>query len=85
MGDGVYANLDAQEGTLTGTTTLTFKFRARRVVITNDSASADLSFKFNATESYATLKPTETVSLQHLTKTVLLSGTGVTYRVWGTG
>ena len=85
MGDGVYANLLVSEGTITTATTVTLNMRARRLTITNDSATQDLSFKFNGAETYATLKPTETVSMQVLTKTVYLNGSSVPYRIWGIG
>lgn len=80
-----YRNLDAREGTINGAVTLTLNLRPRRIIITNDSASADLSFKFNATEEYATLKPTETITLDIAHKEVRLSGMNVPYRVWGMG
>jgi len=85
MGDGVYANLLVSEGTITTATIITLNLRARRITITNDSATQDLSFKFNNAETYATLKPTETVSMKVLTKTIYLNGSNVPYRIWGVG
>jgi len=78
-------NLSTHEGTCTTTATVTFAWPIRQVVITNDSATQDLSFKFNTGETFATLKPTETVSMRMGTRTVFLAGTSVPYRVWGTG
>lgn len=85
MGNPSYANLDVHEGTLTGNKTITFSHKPRRIIITNDSASNNLEFKFNDSESYATLKPTETITLDIAHKIVLLQGSSVSYRIWGIG
>ena len=85
MGDGVYANLYIDEGTVSGDLTVTLTSRARRMTIMNDSSTKDLKFKFNTQESYGTLKPTETVSFQFVSKTIHLQGTNVPYRIWGVG
>ena len=78
------SNLSSKEGTATSSTLLTFPWRARKITITNDSASADLQYKFNSAETYATLKPLETFQPVVKSKTVYLNGTGL-YRVWGEG
>ena len=85
MVDGIYANLLSDEGTVSGTTTVTLGLKAARITITNDSATKVLGFKFHTSESYATLKPTETISLQFRTKVIYLSGDGVMYRILGVG
>ena len=85
MGESAYANASPHEGTVATTVTVTFNFRPREITITNDSASKALSFKFNSSEDYATLKPTETYSAPISSKKVYLSGTSVPYRVWGIG
>lgn len=86
MGNSSYSNFKAFEGTLSSDTTLTFSaWRPRSITITNDSGSIDLLFKFNASESYGTLKPGETVNPDIIARTVYLSGTGAEYRVWGIG
>lgn len=85
MGSRSYANLDVFEGTINGSSTITFNRKPRKIVITNDSGSTDLGFKFNESESFATLKPTETVTLDFAHKTMILSGLGVDYRIWGIG
>jgi len=85
---GVYANFSPNEGTVTTTATVTFPWRARNVIITNDSDSRNLEFKFNTSESYGTLKPTETVNLYLHANEVLLrspDSVAVAYRVWGHG
>jgi len=85
----VYANFSPNEGTVAATpVTITFPWRARRIIITNDSATESLEYKFNASENYGTLKPTETISLYHNSNTVRLdspSNNSVAYRVWGYG
>lgn len=82
------ANFNVSEGSTNSTATITFDWKARRIVITNDSSSKDLEFKFQAGQDFATLKPTETVSLYIHSQTVFLnspSETTVAYRVWGWG
>lgn len=78
----MYANLESLEGTVDGETTLNLTRRSRRMVITNDHATADLKFKFNTSETFGTLKGTESLSLDFWTKTIILSGTNVPFRVW---
>ena len=80
----VWANQEVFEGTVNGTSTITLARRSRRLVITNDSGLRDLQFKFNDAETYATLKPTETISMEFSTVKVLLatSGGSAAYRIW---
>lgn len=80
-----YANLDAREGTASGESTITFNFKPRRIIITNDDLTTDLSFKFNSSETFATLKPTETITFDVAHKSVIISGSSVPYRIWGIG
>lgn len=79
------ANLDSREGTVLGELEIVFNWKPRRIIITNDSTSGDLQFKFNVSEQYATLKPTETITLNIAHKSVLLFGNNTPYRVWGMG
>jgi len=81
-GHGVYANLESIEGNLNGELTLTLTRKSRKIVITNDASSADLRYKFNETEEFATLKSTETLSLYFTTRDIIISGTNVDYRIW---
>lgn len=76
----VRANFEALEGTLNGASTLTLARRSRQLIITNDSTT-DMSFKLNSSETYGTLKPTETITMDVSTRTLYLSGYGA-YRVW---
>ncbi len=85
MGRGSFANFDAYEGTVNGETVITFKQRPRKIIITNDDAGGNLEFRFNDSETLATLKPTETVTLDIIAATCTLRGNGVNYRVWGVG
>ena len=83
---GVQANFEPLEGTVNGTTTLTLTRKSRRIIITNDSTTSDLQYKFKSSQSYGTLKPTETVALDFNPKQVLLSsGASVAYRIWSYG
>ena len=78
------ANLEVFEGTLSGPVVHTLARRAQRVIITNDSTSANLQFKFRASADYATLKPTETISVWLSIREIHLNGTGA-YRAWSMG
>jgi hypothetical protein len=79
-----YANLDAHEGVVSGAKTITLLRKSRELQITNDSGGNNLQFKFNTSEAFATLLPTETISMRHITKVIFLSGSGP-YRVWSRG
>jgi len=79
---GVYANLESLEGTVTTETTLDLTRKSRKVIITNDHPTAVLQYKFNASETYATLKGTESLSLYFWTKTIIINGSNVPYRIW---
>ena len=79
------SNLDSREGIANGSVEIVFNWKPRRIMITNDSTSGDLQFKFNTSEAYATLKPTETITLNIAHKIVLLDGNNTPYRVWGMG
>jgi len=70
-----YANLEVYEGTVSGSTTITFILVPRRMIITNDSSSNSLQFRFDDTRSFATLKPTETITLDISRRQLTLSGT----------
>ena len=79
---GVLANFEPLEGTVTTETTLTLNRRSRHIVITNDHASNDLSYKFNSSESFGTVKSGESLSLYFRTSTIIIDGTSVPYRIW---
>lgn len=74
-----YANFKAYEGNLSAPTVITFPWNAYRIVLTNDSGSAEITFTI--TGSQATLKPTETFSASMRIKGITLTGTAP-YRLW---
>ena len=82
MSHGVHANFESLEGTVTTATTLTLTRRSRKIVITNDHPTNDLSFKFNASETYGTLRGTETLSLYFTGDQIIIDGSNVPYRIW---
>ena len=82
----VYANLESIEASVNGEVTHTLKRPSRQIVIINDSSGANLKFKFNSSEEFATLSPTETISMKVWVKRIiLLSSSSVPYRIWITG
>lgn len=80
----VISNQYVNEGTATASTELTLPWRAREIEIINDSANLSLGYKFNSGETFATLKPLESVTPAVKSKTIFLNGTGL-YRVRGYG
>jgi len=83
---GVQTNFEALEGSVNGELTIPLTRRSRRVIITNDSSTKDLEYKFKASQDYGTLKPTETIALDFNPKFVLLRTTAaVDYRIWSYG
>lgn len=73
-------NFEVHEGTVSGSEVIVLVRRPRRIVITNDSGSGNLGYKFKASQDYGTLKPTETVSLDFNPTQVHLQGS-VNYRI----
>ena len=78
----VYANFESLEGTVTVPTTLTLVRRSRHIVITNDHATEDLSYKFNTSETFGTVKAGESFSVYFKSPTIMIDGTTVPYRIW---
>ena len=78
----ILSNLESLEGTVTTETTLTLTHKSRKIVITNDHPTADMTYKFHASESAATLKGTESLSLYFVAHQIIISGTNVPYRIW---
>jgi len=81
----MYANLDSHEGNTDGATTVVLARRSRHLQITNDSSNADLKFRFKESTEWATLRPTETISMHVWVDRVYLFGDNVNYRVWNYG
>jgi hypothetical protein len=82
MSHGMYANLESLEGTVNSETTLSLTRKSRKIIITNDHPTNSMSFKFNDSETYATLRGTETISLYFTTNKIIIDGTNITYRIW---
>jgi hypothetical protein len=82
---GEINNFEPWEGSVDGTFLVVFSSRPKLLIITNDSTSANLEFRFNtAIDSWGTIKPTESVNLEVGPNQVQLrSTTSVDYRVWG--
>ena len=81
---GVFANQEAFEGTVTTTTDLTFARKSRIIEIINDSNTRDLQFKLNSSETFASLKPLEAISIPVWSNTLFLNSPAelaVAYRV----
>jgi len=82
-------NFSPKEGSVTTEETLTFDWRPRKLVITNDSATKALKWKLGSSETYGTLYATESVSLEVTSRTVIIKSedgvTAVAYRIWGIG
>jgi len=82
-GGDIFSAFEAFEGILAGEQTITFAKQSRKVIVTNDSPSEDLLFKFTSAGEFGTLKPTETMDLMFQTTQVFLSANGANFRVWG--
>ena len=78
------SNQYVSEGTATASLEITLPWPSRLIEIINDSATADLEYKFNSGETYATLKPLEVNTIELHTKVVYLNGTG-SYRLRAQG
>lgn len=80
------ANFSSNEGSVNGTTTITFPWKAKEITVINNSISDLLQFKFSSGETLGTLRGGETITVKLSSKTVFLSSTvSVDYRVWGLG
>ena len=78
----VLANLESLEGTVTTETTLTLVRKSRKIVITNDHPTANLTYKLNSSETVATLKGTESLSILFTASQIIINGNNVPYRIW---
>ena len=81
---GMYANQEVFESTVTTTATLTFAKKSRVIEVINDSGTRDLQFRLHSSETYASLKPLEAISIPVWTAQLYLnspSAASVAYRV----
>ncbi len=77
-----YANFQSLEGTVSTEETLTLHRRSRKIIITNDHASALLEYKFGDSETFGTLKGTETLAMDFTTRKIIIRGVSTPYRIW---
>jgi hypothetical protein len=77
-----YSNIEPFEGTVSTETTLSLARKSRRVIINNDHATNDLSYKFKDSQTFATLKGSESLAIDFIAKTIIIDGTSVPYRIW---
>lgn len=80
--DLVLANFEPFEGTVTTATTLAFARKSRKIVIVNDHATEQMTFKFNSSETVGTLEGTETLTLYFTANQIIIDGSSVPYRIW---
>jgi hypothetical protein len=81
-----YSNFYPYESTLDGDTSIAFPLPIKRIQLTNDSGVHALKFRFQPTETYGTILPKESVSIDVTVRTIYLSTDGlVEYRIWGMG
>tara|TARA_R110000772_G_scaffold73289_1_gene160290 strand:+ start:633 stop:938 length:306 start_codon:yes stop_codon:yes gene_type:complete len=77
------ADMEPIESSVNGTATVTFSRESRNIILTNDSATLNLQYKFDDAADFATLKPTETVTMDFASSQILFStGGAVSYRLW---
>jgi hypothetical protein len=77
----VLGNLYADEGTVNGSKSVTFPWRSRRLTVTNDSSSNDLTVTLG--NASLTLRPTESLSVKWWGTGLRLNSSGsVSYRIW---
>lgn len=84
----IWANQQAEEGTVTTTAEITLTLKSRALEIINDSANDDLQYRFNVNENYASLRPLEVMSMNFITRKIYLnspSTNAVNYRIRSVG
>lgn len=84
----VYSNFVPDEDLLIGDKIISFDWRAIKLIITNQSSTNNLQFKFKESGEYGILRPTEEVTISGLyqKKVYLRASNGeVNYRVWAFG
>jgi len=82
----VLSNLMPYEDTVSGTTTIIFPIKAKTLSIYNKSSNKQLSIKFNDSEDYFVLEPTEIIEFPVLSvRNLILNGNIVEYKVVALG
>jgi hypothetical protein len=80
----VLANIYTAEGSVNGSVVVTFPWRPRKTIVTNDSSLTDMVVTIKGTS--LTLKPTETLTLLLIISDLTITTSAlVSYRVWGFG
>lgn len=77
-----FANVFTDEGTVSGSTTISLPHTSGKIIVTNDSSTKNLGVQLKTGANSLTLKPTETLTLYYRTLEVLLTGSSVPYRLW---
>jgi len=77
-----FTSFESFEGTTNGESTINLVNKAKKIVITNDSQSRDMAYRFNAGNNPATLKAGESISWTFQTMTIIIDGDNVDYRIW---
>ncbi len=80
----VWANLEViEDSRFTGLVTHTFQIPSREITLTNDSATKTLQFRFSGGGTFASLGPTETVTMLMWVKQITLKAESqLGYRLW---
>ena len=84
MGHASYSNQEVSEGATSASVTITLARKSRSIEIINDSTADALEYKFNSSETYSTLKKSEAISMDFITRTIYLNSptaNSVSYRV----
>jgi len=84
MSHHVFHFFSSYEGTAINQETITFSRGSAEITITNDHNNKPLYFKFDAAESFATVYPSEsiTVKMEHTGIIIDALGESVPYRIW---
>lgn len=82
----ILSNLMPYEDTVSGDVTITFPIKAKTLAIYNKSTNKQLKIKFNNSESYLTLEPTEIIEFPEISvRELILNGNVVEYKVVALG
>lgn len=77
-----FANVFTNEGSVSGSSTISLPRSSGKIIVTNDSSTKSMGVRLKAGGSVLTLKPTETLTLYYRTTEMVLSGSSVPYRLW---
>lgn len=78
----IFKGMEVFEGVVSGPQTIDFQEICKQIIITNDHAGKDMTFKFSDSATAATLKPGESIDWNFLAPKVIIDGDGVDYRIW---